>query len=333
MLYVAWFEPQHFILRRAVPFFVDRFAQMDWLIATPLGTAAWSDGALRFGPPAAKPESESDPVLDDVWLTYYRTTFNPARVRLKAMVNEMPRHYWANMPETAQIPAMVASAEHLVARMNETAPDQPPRFAAAIAESFTPRIETADTPLAELRAEVHACRRCPLYGPATQSVFGEGPDGARTMFVGEQPGDQEDLAGRPFVGPAGQLFDRALAEAGIARETVYVTNAVKHFKFEPRGKRRIHKKPNAGEVAACRWWLEQEIAAVKPRLIVALGGTAASALARRPVSVQRSADRLASVRCAASSPCILHFCSACRTRPPRRPNIGASWPTCEKWRR
>jgi DNA polymerase len=107
------------------------------------------------------------------------------------------------------------------------------------------------------------------------------------MFVGEQPGDQEDLAGRPFVGPAGQLFDRALAEAGIARETVYVTNAVKHFKFEPRGKRRIHKKPNAGEVAACRWWLEKEIAAVKPQLIVALGGTAASALARRPVSVQR----------------------------------------------
>jgi len=164
MLYVAWFEPQHFILQRAVPFFVDRFAQMDWLIATPLGTAAWSGGELRFGPPAAKPESESDSVLDDVWLTYYRTTFNPARVRLKAMVNEMPRHYWANMPETAQIPAMVAGAEDRVARMNQTAPDQPPRFAAAIAGSFALPLDTADTPLARLRAEVRDCRRCPLHG-------------------------------------------------------------------------------------------------------------------------------------------------------------------------
>jgi uracil-DNA glycosylase len=286
-LYVAWFEPQHLILRRAVPFFVDRFAQMDWLIATPLGTAAWSDSTLRFGPPCGKPENENDPVLDDLWLTYYRTTYNPARTRLKAMVNEMPRHYWANMPETAQIPAMIASAESRVARMNSTAPDQPPRFAAAIADSFARLTESPGTPLAQLRADVHACRRCPLYEPATQSVFGEGPPDAQMMFVGEQPGDQEDLAGRPFVGPAGQLFERALAEAGIARRTIYVTNAVKHFKFEPRGKRRIHKKPNAGEVSACRWWLEQEIAAIKPQLIVALGGTAASALARRPVSVLR----------------------------------------------
>ena len=286
-LYVAWFEPQHFILRRAVPFFVDRFSQMDWLIATPLGTAAWSGGALRFGPPAAKPDSEEDPVLDDLWVTYYRTTFNPARLRLKAMVNEMPRHYWANMPETAQIPRMVAGAEDRVACMNETVPDRPPRFAAAVVASLEPPAEKAGTPLALLRAEVRACRRCPLHGPATQSVFGEGPPGIMTMFVGEQPGDQEDLVGRPFVGPAGQLFDSAMAEAGIARETVYVTNAVKHFKFEPRGKRRIHKKPSAGEVTACRWWLEQEITAVKPQLIVALGGTAASALARRPVSILR----------------------------------------------
>jgi uracil-DNA glycosylase len=286
-LYVAWFEPQHFILRRAVPFFVDRFSQMDWLIATPLGTAAWGGGALRFGPPAPKPESESDPVLDDLWLAYYRTTFNPARVRLKAMVNEMPRHYWANMPEAAQVPAMVAGAGERVARMNESAPDRPPRFAAAVAGSVAPRAATAATPLEQLRADVGACRRCPLHGPATQSVFGEGPVDATAMFVGEQPGDQEDLAGRPFVGPAGQLFDRALAEAGIARDAVYVTNAVKHFKFEPRGKRRIHKKRNAGEVSVCRWWLDQEIAAVKPKLIVALGGTAASALAHRPVSVLR----------------------------------------------
>jgi DNA polymerase len=123
--------------------------------------------------------------------------------------------------------------------------------------------------------------------------LGEGPRDAGVMFVGEQPGDQEDLAGRPFVGPAGQLFDRAIAEAGLDRAALYVTNAVKHFKYEPRGKRRIHKTPNAGEVAACRWWLEREIAAVKPRLVVALGGTAANALAQRAVSVTRERGPMA----------------------------------------
>jgi len=138
-----------------------------------------------------------------------------------------------------------------------------------------------------LRKEVAGCKRCPLYAGATQAVAGEGPPRAQLMFVGEQPGDQEDLQGRPFVGPAGRLLDRAMAEAGLDRSSAYVTNAVKHFKSEPRGKRRIHKKPNAGEVTACRWWLEKEITAVQPGLIVALGATAAVTLARRPISVTR----------------------------------------------
>jgi DNA polymerase len=119
-------------------------------------------------------------------------------------------------------------------------------------------------------------------------VFGEGPGDAAVVFVGEQPGDQEDLAGKPFVGPAGQLFDRALADAKLDRSRVYVTNAVKHFKYEPRGKRRIHQKPNAGEVRACRWWLEGELAAIQPALVVALGGTAALALAQRSISVTKA---------------------------------------------
>jgi uracil-DNA glycosylase len=292
-LFVAWFEPLHFTLRRAVPFFVDRFASMDWLIATPIGTAAWSQGQLVFGPPAPKPPNESDAVLDDLWSTYYRTTFNPARMRLDAMVKEMPRHYWPNMPETSLIPAMIAEAEARVADMSDRAPDQAPLFAGKIAARGRPAMEVPDIPLEELRAEVSACRRCPLHGAATQSVFGEGPHDAGVMFVGEQPGDQEDLAGRPFVGPAGQLFDRAIAESGLDRAALYVTNAVKHFKYEPRGKRRIHKKPNAGEVAACRWWLEREIATVKPRLVVALGGTAAGALAHRAVSVTRERGPMA----------------------------------------
>lgn len=147
--------------------------------------------------------------------------------------------------------------------------------------------EHATGSLSAMRRAAEGCTRCPLYKDATQTVFGEGPRDAPVVFVGEQPGDQEDLAGRPFVGPAGQLFDRALEEAGLDRKRAYVTNAVKHFKYEPRGKRRIHKKPNAGEVRACRWWLEGELAAIKPDLVVALGATAAQALAQRAVSVTK----------------------------------------------
>jgi len=138
---------------------------------------------------------------------------------------------------------------------------------------------------AAVRAEAMRCTRCGLYKHATQTVFGEGPPGATILFVGEQPGDQEDLAGRPFVGPAGQLLNRALTDAGIDRDRTYVTNAVKHFKFVRRGKRRIHDKPDGGEIAACRWWLQQELALIRPRVTVALGATAARALFGKTVTV------------------------------------------------
>ena len=139
--------------------------------------------------------------------------------------------------------------------------------------------------IAALRAEAEDCRRCPLYKFATQTVFGEGSPKAAIVFVGEQPGDQEDLQGKPFVGPAGKLFDRALADAGIDRSKTYVTNAVKHFKFEPRGKKRLHKRPDRGEIEACRWWLNAEIAVIRPKLIVALGATALRALIGRVVTI------------------------------------------------
>ena len=133
-------------------------------------------------------------------------------------------------------------------------------------------------PLSTIRRQAEVCRRCDLWKHATQTVFGDGPSGARIMLVGEQPGDAEDLEGKPFVGPAGQLLRRALEDAGIDVRDVYVTNVVKHFKWEPRGKRRIHKKPRYSEIAACRVWLDAEIAHVKPQAIVALGATAAHAV-------------------------------------------------------
>jgi uracil-DNA glycosylase len=141
--------------------------------------------------------------------------------------------------------------------------------------------------LTSVREAARHCRACDLWKVGTQTVFGEGASGAQLMFVGEQPGDQEDITGHPFVGPAGKVLDRALDEAGIDRAAVYVTNVVKHFKWEPRGKRRIHKKPNAGEIAACRPWLDTEIALVKPRAIVCLGATAAQALLGRAFKVTK----------------------------------------------
>lgn len=160
---------------------------------------------------------------------------------------------------------------------------------------MTPAVEFRAAPaqtLRELAHEAQACQRCPLYRNATQTVFGEGPRDAPVVLVGEQPGDAEDIGGRPFIGPAGRLLDKALAQAGIDRGKLYVTNAVKHFKNEPRGKRRLHKKPNAGEVEACKWWLDQEIEIIRPKLLVALGATAAAAIVGRTIAVMRSRGRI-----------------------------------------
>jgi DNA polymerase len=145
--------------------------------------------------------------------------------------------------------------------------------------------------LAAVAGGVQACQRCDLWRQATQGVPGEGPAHAPMMLVGEQPGDQEDLAGKPFVGPAGGVLDRALADAGVARGETFVTNAVKHFKHEPRGKRRLHKTPDRGEVAACRWWLEAERRLVRPRVIVAMGGTAVLAVFGKPLPILKSRGR------------------------------------------
>jgi DNA polymerase len=151
---------------------------------------------------------------------------------------------------------------------------------------------TTAAKLARLAKEAKSCTRCPLYRNATQTVFGEGPGGAEIMLVGEQPGDQEDLAGHPFVGPAGRELDQALAGAGLDRNKVYVTNVVKHFKNEPRGKRRLHKRPDRYEVERCRWWLDHEIAAVQPQLILALGVTAANLLTGKSIVLSRLRGRV-----------------------------------------
>jgi uracil-DNA glycosylase len=168
--------------------------------------------------------------------------------------------------------------------------------------------------LDKIAEEAAKCTRCPLYLNATQTVFGEGSEGASMMMVGEQPGDKEDLAGRPFVGPAGLVLDRALAEAGIERTAIYVTNAVKHFKNESRGKRRLHKRPARGDIEACRWWLEKEIVAVDPQLVVALGASAASALMGRTVVLARERGQLLQWRGARAGLATIHPSAILRMR-------------------
>lgn len=286
--FATWFEPTHNTLEPTAPFFARRFGDMDWAIATPGLTAVFEDGALRFEAGQAKPPLPDD-ATEALWATYFGSIFNPARVKLKAMIAEMPKKYWRNLPETRRIPELLAGAESQVREMQAAAPSLPPPRAERIAAKLHaptgcaaggaphPEFERPES-LAALSAQLGGCTRCPLHGPATQAVPGEGPEDAGLLIVGEQPGDEEDLAGRPFVGPAGRLFDEVAASAGLDRSTAYVTNAVKHFKYEPRGKKRLHQRPNAGEVAHCKWWLGLERQIVRPRLILAMGATAAEAL-------------------------------------------------------
>ena len=272
--FVAWFEPEHHIVRANAAFFVNRFASMRWTILTPELSLDWDGQMLREAPPATKADAPDGDPLEETWKTYYASIFNPARIKVGAMLKEMPRKYWHNMPETALVPELIAGA-----RARELA------MVAASDAKLEGMGANAAGAWEALREEALGCQRCPLWKPATQTVFGEGPVDATLMFVGEQPGDQEDLAGHPFVGPAGQLFNEALAAAGIERRGTYVTNAVKHFKFEARGKRRIHAKPNTQEIDACRWWVEQERDLVRPKVTVALGATAARSLLGRAVTI------------------------------------------------
>jgi uracil-DNA glycosylase len=184
---------------------------------------------------------------------------------------------------------------------------------ATATEEYARPAQPPDTSsLAEMREAARACTACHLYKRATQTVFGEGPKDAAIMLVGEQPGDYEDVAGKPFVGPAGKIMDRALEEAGIDRREVYVTNAVKHFKWEPRGKRRIHQKPNSREIAACRPWLEAELRLVKPKLPVCLGATAAQAVFGPSFRVTRERGKVLSSKLAPRAMATVHPSSLLR---------------------
>lgn len=264
--YVAWHQPDHLILPLVAGFFRDRFRSLNWTILTPDACLSWNGRELLWGPGCTQDQAPAVDAMEDLWLCYYASIFNPARLKLRAMRAEMPVRYWKSLPETQLIDELILESQGRVQKMMAAAPQT--------ARPFVPEELTAE----RLQAGLHACRACQLCEKATRVVTGEGPFTARIMLIGEQPGDQEDLSGRPFVGPAGQLLDRALELAGLDRRELYITNSVKHFKFREEGPRRIHEKPSPKDVAACKPWLEAEVNLVKPDVVVCLGLTAALAI-------------------------------------------------------
>ena len=298
--FVAWFEPEHYIERHNAPFFAQRFAGMDWTIVTPRLSVSWDGREVSFGAGGDRAMVPPEDAAEEAWRTYYRSIFNPNRLKISAMRSEMPVKYWRNLPEASLIQPLIGSAsarssrmvatpaEKLVVTREEAGMDlfenatEGSGEAAGIGDNSRPRT------LEELHEVEKACRLCPLWEPATQVVPGVGPQDAAIMVVGEQPGDQEDKAGEPFIGPAGQMFNQVIEEVGIDRSGLFVTNAVKHFKYELRGKRRIHQKPDTSEIKACRTWFLHERAIVRPKLIVAMGATGARAVTGKTVTISRT---------------------------------------------
>jgi uracil-DNA glycosylase len=273
---VAWYHPAHPVLRRVAPFFARRYPALRWTLLTPDASAHWDGVQLSFGPGAPSESAPGQDRIDALFLSYYEHVFNPARSNVAVMSRHLTARIRAQLPEGAHVQRLALEAPSRVAEMNVAR--------ASAAAGLLPN----ERDLASLSAAAANCRACPIGEHATQTVFGQGPRNARVMFVGEQPGDEEDVQGKPFIGPAGRLLDELMAKAGLSRADIYLTNAVKHFKFERQpGKRRLHMRPVRAEVDACHAWLLAEVAAIKPELILCLGATAAQSFCGPQFRIQR----------------------------------------------
>lgn len=284
--FIAWYEPQHRILELAAPFFAERFAVMRWSILTPDGSVSWEPATkqLQYGPAVTRDQAPAVDELEELWKSYYANIFNPARLNPDAMRSHMPVRYWGNLPEVDLLPNLMATAAKRVEGMVALQSGRPS------AAPFVPASHT----LKAINAALPSCKGCDLYCHATQVVPGRGSLHASLVLVGEQPGDQEDKQGEPFVGPAGGVLRRALAEAGIHDADVYMTNAVKHFKFVQRGKLRLHQNPRMSEIVACKPWLLAELDALKPKIVLCLGASASKSLLGGTFSLMRDRGKILS---------------------------------------
>ena len=280
VFFVAWHQPDHRIVRRVAPFFSRRFAGMNWTILTPDESVTWDQQTLQYGSGVTRSEAPDSDELEDLWRTYYAHIFNPARVKVKMMKSEMPVRFWKNLPEADIIADLLADAPRRVDEMIE----QHEGFDQT-AIDFIPSVGDQTITLDTLKEMATECMACDLHQSATQTVFGVGPANAKIVLLGEQPGDQEDIVGTPFVGPAGKILDEAFSAAGLDRENLYLTNTVKHFKHTvstdstPKGKRRLHQKPNSREIRCCRPWFDAEWSCLEDaKVLICLGVTAMTAI-------------------------------------------------------
>lgn len=304
--FIAWYRPEHRILRMAVPFFEERFAVMRWSILTAEESVAWEPETkqLRYGPGVGKDRAPEADDQEELWKTYYRSIFNPARTNAGAMRGHMPVKYWEQLPEVATLPLLLQNVERRVSAMVQVQSAKP---------TASPYIPEKHTVVA-IHEALPRCKGCELYQCATQVVRGTGAGGAALMLVGEQPGDEEDLQGQPFVGPAGEVLRRALTELSIAVSDLYVTNAVKHFKFVRSGKRRLHQSPRLSEIMACRPWLLAEIDAVQPKVVLCLGASAAKSILGGTFALMRDRGKLRSTPFAENVMATVHPSAVLRAR-------------------
>ena len=275
--FIAWHRPDHRIVRKVAPFFSRRFNAMNWTILTPNESVTWNQQTLQYGEGVPRSQAPGFDELEELWKTYYANIFNPARVKIKMMKSEMPVRHWPTLPEAEIIADLLLAAPTRVEQMIEKHE--------GFAETSRKIIEKLPpaTTRNQLAEAAKSCSACDLYRDATQIVFGIGPSNATIVLVGEQPGDQEDLEGKPFVGPAGQVLNEALTAAGIERQSIYITNIVKHFKHQltqtSKGKKRLHQRPNAREIRCCRPWFDAEWDLLgDAKVLVCLGATAANAI-------------------------------------------------------
>lgn len=274
--FIAWHRLDHPVLPHIAPFFVDRFASMRWTILTPRGSMSWDLEQLHHGPACGREQAPDHDELEVLWKTYYRAIFNPARIKIAAMMSEMPQKHWPTMPETEIIRELLREAPDRVREM----------VARASVSDASPHLPEARS-LDALARALPACQACDLCERVRGAVMGEGRATARIVIVGEQPGAKEDEQGRPFVGPAGELLRELMEEVGLDVRSCYLTNSVKAYQYELRRGVRYNKNPDYKQVNVCKSWLLAELEAVRPRVVVALGKIAAFALLGRQVNLGR----------------------------------------------
>lgn len=295
--FVAWFEPSHHIVEASAPFFTGRFTNMRWSILTPEICMHWDGHRLNYTPGTSKADAPAEDAGEELWRSYYRSIFNPARLKVPAMLAQMPKKYWRNLPEAPLIAELIADSSPRMHGMIVAQPTEPQRKIVKYVAKEESRRLPADagggmTALRELNETMLSSADFPLAGHATQAVLGQGVAPATLLLLGEQPQEQDDLAGRPFTGQAGTLLDQALNAAGIGWSDVYATNVLKHYKFRLQVRRRIPLALDVRDIQIYLPWLRAEIEIVQPSVIVAFGPIAARALYGKGIEIEAHSGKL-----------------------------------------